>query len=312
MDYSHKSVADTLKGHWAERYLPNFLLPYARLMRLERPIGWWLLLLPCWWSVALVAIASEKLLPNFWHLFLFFLGAVVMRGTGCVYNDLLDRDIDAKVERTRARPLPSGQVSVFAAFFFALLLALCGLIVLLQFNRFTVILGFASLAVVAIYPLMKRFTYWPQVVLGLAFSWGALMGWAATQAGLSAAPFCLYIGAVCWTIAYDTIYAHQDKEDDVLAGVKSTALLFQEKTKGWLFLFFMSALLSFALALFFADSGPAAFIGLAGMGFHFFWQIVTLDIDDDDSCLIRFRSNRDAGLIFFAGLVTDSLIANLL
>ncbi|NLH79586.1 MAG: 4-hydroxybenzoate octaprenyltransferase [Phyllobacteriaceae bacterium] len=299
-------VADAVKGHWADTLLPAALRPYARLARWERPIGWWLLLWPCWWSAALAADHAGRAWPNPWHLVLFLIGAVAMRGAGCTWNDLVDREIDGKVARTRSRPIPSGQVSVAQARVFLAAQALVGLVVLLQFDRFTVLLGFASLGVVAIYPFMKRVTDWPQAFLGLAFSWGALMGWAAALGRLDLAPVALYLGAIAWTIGYDTIYAHQDKEDDAIVGVRSTARLFGEDTRSWLVRLYGATVVLFAIALFAAGAGPLAYLGLAGFAVHLGHQIATLDIDDGDRCLKQFRSNREAGWILFAGLLADA------
>src|ERR1041385_7821795 len=223
-------VADAT-GNWVDTKAPAVVRPYLRLTRLDPPIGWGLLLMPCWWSAALAAIPAGRWGPDPWHVLLFLVGAIVMRGAGCTWNDLVDRDIDARVEHTRSRPIPSGQVSVRAAFVFLVLQALVGLLVLVQFNRFAIIVGIASLAVVAIYPFMKRVTYWPQIFLGLAFSWGALMGWAGARGALELPAFLLYAGSIAWVIHYDTIYAHQDREDDALVGLKSTALLFAENTR---------------------------------------------------------------------------------
>lgn len=305
-------VADAVRGHWVDTRAPDWLRPYARLARWERPIGWWLLLWPCWWSAALAAIAGGKAFPDPWHLVLFLIGAVAMRGAGCTYNDLIDQDIDDKVARTRSRPLPSGQVSRLQAKAFLAAQALTGLAVLLQFNGFAVLLGIASLAVVAVYPFMKRVTNWPQLFLGLAFSWGALMGWAAAFGRLDWPAVALYAGGILWTIGYDTIYAHQDKEDDALVGVHSTARLFGDWTKPALATLYGGATLLFALALFGVDAGPAAFLGLAlGLG-HLVWQIVRLEIDDPDQCLKLFRSNTSYGWIVFAGLVLDAMVQGLL
>src|SRR5215510_1838241 len=232
-------VADST-GNWVDRHAPGWVRPYLRLARADRPIGSWLLLLPCWWSAALAAVKAGQPV-NVGHVLLFLVGAFAMRGAGCTWNDIVDRDLDARVERTRSRPIPSGQVTVGAAAAFLVLQALIGLTVLMQFNRFTIYVGFASLAVVVIYPFMKRITYWPQIVLGLAFSWGALMGWPATFARLDPPTFLLYAGAISWVIGYDTIYAHQDREDDALIGIKSTALLFRERTKPMLALFYTLA-----------------------------------------------------------------------
>jgi 4-hydroxybenzoate polyprenyltransferase len=263
--------------------------------------------MPCWWSVALAAVHARSQV-NVWHLLLFFIGAFAMRGAGCTWNDIVDRDLDARVERTRSRPIPSGQVTVASAAAFLVLQALVGLAVLLQFNRFTIYVGFASLAVVAIYPFMKRITYWPQIVLGLAFSWGALMGWPATFARLDLPALLLYAGAISWVIGYDTIYAHQDREDDALIGIKSTALLFRERTKPMLALFYALAVALIALAGWSAGAGLLFALGLLAFATHLAWQIARLDVDDPIDCLVVFKSNRDAGLILFAGLVLDAAL----
>ena len=302
------TVADAVRGNWVDRHLPDAWKPYARMARLDRPIGWWLLLWPCWWSAALAGDAGGRAWPDPWHLVLFLIGAIVMRGAGCTYNDIVDRDIDAQVARTRSRPIPSGQVSVRQAKLFLAVQALIGLAVLLQFNRFAILLGIASLATVAIYPFLKRVTDWPQLGLGIAFSWGALMGWAAAFGGLALAPVLLYAGGIAWTIGYDTIYAHQDKEDDALVGVGSTARLFGARTKPYLSAFYVTATLLFAGAFAAAGVGIAAFLGLAAGALHLAWQVATLRADDPDNCLKLFRSNRDYGWIVFAGLLADGLI----
>jgi 4-hydroxybenzoate polyprenyltransferase len=299
-------VADST-GNWVDGVAPAWARPYLRLARLDRPIGSWLLLMPCWWSVGLAAVHARSQV-NVWHLLLFFIGAFAMRGAGCTWNDIVDRDLDSQVERTRSRPIPSGQVTVASAAAFLLLQALVGLAVLLQFNRFTIYVGFASLAVVAIYPFMKRITYWPQIVLGLAFSWGALMGWPATFARLDLPALLLYAGAISWVIGYDTIYAHQDREDDALIGIKSTALLFRERTKPMLALFYALAVALIALAGWSAGAGLVFALGLLAFAAHLAWQIARLDVDDPINCLVVFKSNRDAGLILFAGLVLDAAL----
>ena len=299
-------VADST-GNWVDGVAPAWARPYLRLARLDRPIGSWLLLMPCWWSVGLAAVHAGSQV-NLWHLLLFFIGAFAMRGAGCTWNDIVDRDLDARVERTRSRPIPSGQVTVASAAAFLVLQALVGLAVLLQFNRFTIYVGFASLAVVAIYPFMKRITYWPQIVLGLAFSWGALMGWPATFARLDLPALLLYAGAISWVIGYDTIYAHQDREDDALIGIKSTALLFRERTKSMLALFYALAVALIALAGWSAGAGLVFALGLLAFAAHLAWQIARLDVDDPIDCLVVFKSNRDAGLILFAGLVLDAAL----
>ena len=297
-------VADST-GNWVDGVAPAWARPYLRLARLDRPIGSWLLLMPCWWSVGLAAVHARSQV-NLWHVLLFFVGAFAMRGAGCTWNDIVDRDLDARVERTRSRPIPSGQVTVAAAAAFLALQALVGLAVLLQFIRFTIYVGFASLAVVAVYPFMKRITYWPQIVLGLAFSWGALMGWPATFARLDLPAFLLYAGAISWVIGYDTIYAHQDREDDALIGIKSTALLFRERTKPMLALFYALAVALIALAGWNAGAGLVFALGLLAFAAHLAWQIARLNVDDPVNCLVVFKSNRDAGLILFVGLVLDA------
>jgi 4-hydroxybenzoate polyprenyltransferase len=300
-------VADSI-NNWVDRRAPAWARPYLRLARLDRPIGAWLLLLPCWWSLGLAAVKSTAPV-NLWYALLFLIGAFTMRGAGCTWNDIVDRDLDARVERTRSRPIPSGQVSVRAAAVFLVAQALLGLAVLLQFNWFTVFTGFASLGVVAIYPFMKRVTYWPQIVLGLAFSWGALMGWPAIFASLDAPAWLLYLGAICWVIGYDTIYAHQDREDDAFVGIKSTALLFGPRTKPILAIFFTLAVTLIAVAGFGAGGGLVFWLGLTAFAAHLAWQIKRLDIDDPALCLAVFKSNRDAGLILFAGFVLDAMVA---
>jgi 4-hydroxybenzoate polyprenyltransferase len=305
------TIPDAIRGHWAERLLAPPARPYARLARLERPIGWWLLLLPCWWSSALAA-DSLGLAPNPRHLALFVVGAIAMRGAGCTYNDIVDRDLDASVARTRTRPIPSGQVSLRGAWLFLILEALVGLFVLTQFNGFTIGVGLVSLVTVAAYPFLKRVTWWPQVGLGLAFSWGALMGWAAIYSSLGWAPLLLYAGAILWTIGYDTIYAHQDKEDDALIGVRSTARLFGDRTVAFVRLFYAGATILFTIAFFIAGAGIISYAGLTIGAFQLVRQTRTLKIDDPDNCLMIFRSNRDYGLIVFAGLAFDAIVRGLM
>jgi 4-hydroxybenzoate polyprenyltransferase len=304
------SVADAT-GNWVDSFAPAWSRPYLRLARLDRPIGSWLLLLPCWWSAALAAIAAHSAAPSPSHLALFLVGAFTMRGAGCTWNDIVDRDLDRRVERTRSRPIPAGQVSVTQAIVFLVLQALVGLAVLLSFNRFTVALGAASLAIVAVYPFMKRVTYWPQIVLGLAFSWGALMGWAATFGRLDLPALLLYAGSIAWVIGYDTIYAHQDREDDALIGIKSTALLFGPRTKPMLSLFYALAVVLIGAAGFAAGAGWVFALGLLAFAAHLGRQILRLDISDPDRCLAVFKSDRDAGLILFAGLLLDAALRRL-
>jgi 4-hydroxybenzoate polyprenyltransferase len=300
-------VADST-GNWVDTIAPSWSRPYLRLARFDRPIGSWLLLIPCWWSAALAAGAAHDIsrLPLF--VVLFFVGSFVMRGAGCTWNDITDRDLDAKVERTRSRPIPAGQVSVTQALVFLVAQALIGLAVLLQFNGFAIATGVASLLIVAIYPFMKRITWWPQIVLGLAFSWGALMGFAATFARIDPAALWLYAGSIAWVIGYDTIYAHQDAEDDALIGIKSTARLFGARTRPALLVFYTLAVVLIGLALWSAGAHWLAWIGLAIFAAHLAWQIVRLDISDAALCLRVFKSNRDAGLLLFAGLLADAVM----
>jgi 4-hydroxybenzoate polyprenyltransferase len=245
--------------------------------------------------------------PSLWHSVLFFIGAFAMRGAGCTWNDLVDRDLDGKVERTRSRPIPSGQVSIGQATIFLMAQALIGLLVLIQFNRFTVLCGLASLLVVVIYPFMKRITYWPQIVLGLAFSWGALMGWPAAFGRLDWPALVLYAGSISWVIGYDTIYAHQDREDDLLIGIKSTALLFGENTPTMLASFYAGAVVLIGIAGLMAGGGAIFALGLMAFAVHLGWQVLRLDINDPAYCLVLFKSNRDAGLILFGAMLLDAV-----
>jgi 4-hydroxybenzoate polyprenyltransferase len=311
MNRATGTVADAT-GNWVDTIAPAWTRPYLRLARLDRPIGSWLLLLPCWWSAALAAIAAGYAGPSLVHIALFFVGAFAMRGAGCTWNDIVDRDLDASVERTRSRPIPSGQVGVRQALGFLVLQAVIGLAVLISFNRFTIALGVASLAIVAVYPFMKRITYWPQIVLGLAFSWGALMGWAAVFGALAIPPLLLYAGSISWVIGYDTIYAHQDREDDALIGIKSTALLFGERTRPILACFYGLAVALIGAAGSMAGAGLVFALGLLAFAGHLAWQVVRLDIADPDLCLALFKSDRDAGLILFAGMLLDSFVRAIL
>ena len=298
-------VADAT-GNWVDGLAPASTRPYLRLGRLDRPIGSWLLLMPCWWSLGLAGMRTEHF-PSVWHIVLFFIGAFAMRGAGCTWNDLVDRDLDGLVERTRSRPIPSGQVTVAQATAFMVAQALVGFLVLVQFNRFTVFAGLTSLLVVAIYPFMKRVTYWPQIFLGLAFSWGALMGWPAAFGRLDAPALVLYAGSISWVIGYDTIYAHQDREDDLLIGIKSTALLFGDNTRPMLAAFYAGAVALIAIAGLMAGGGLIFLLGLIAFAAHLTWQVMRLDINDSAHCLKLFKSNRDAGLILFAAMLLEAV-----
>ena len=292
-------MTDIRSGDWAERFAPAALVPYIRLARLDRPIGTWLLLFPGWWAIALAAPGW----PDWTLMALFGIGAVVMRGAGCTLNDIIDRDFDARVARTRMRPLPSGAVSLRqAAVFLALQLAL-GAAVLFSLDRLAIVLGLAVLLLVATYPLMKRVTYWPQFFLGLNFNWGAVMGWAAVTGSVALPALLLYAGGIAWTLGYDTIYAHQDKEDDVLIGVKSSALALGAQTRPWLFLFYAAAALLWGAAGWVANLGSLFWVGLALVVLQLGWQAARTDIDDPADCLAKFRSNRWVGWLLLLAII---------
>lgn len=301
-------LPDALAGHWVDTRAPRRLRPYLKLARIERPIGWQLLLLPCWWAAGLAAIAAERAFPNPWHCLLFLIGAVVMRAAGSTFNDIVDRKLDAQVARTRGRPLPSGQVSAKAAALFMIGLSLVGLLVLLQFNRFTVWLGIGSLAIVAIYPFMKRITQMPQFVLGLAFSWGALVGWSAVFGRLDLPAYLLYAAAVLWTIGYDTIYALQDIEDDVIVGIKSSARYFGRHAQLAIGGCFLLCVLLIAMAVWLVEGGASAWLGLAGFAAHLAWQVSHIAGVTPTVALRLFRSNWAAGLLLAAGLAMDAVV----
>ena len=308
MSQINAPVADAAPANWVDRRAPAAWRPYLRLARADRPIGAWLLFWPCAWSSALAAVASGAPWPNPWHLALFAIGSVAMRGAGCAYNDLVDRDIDAQVARTRSRPLPSGQITPKAAAVFLGVLLLVGLAVLLALPPFAILVGFCSVLPVALYPFMKRVTWWPQAMLGVCFGWGALMGWSATFQSLAAAPLLLHAAAFLWIIGYDTIYAHQDKEDDALVGVGSTALLFGARTRPILTGFYAGAAALLGLAAWAAGAGALSFLGVLGFAAHCAWQIARLDIEDPALCLMLFKSNREAGALVFLGFCADALL----
>lgn len=297
-------VADAPKGNWVDRYAPAATRPYLRLSRADRPIGTWLLLIPCLWAIALAGAATGFRGWDAWLVVSCTFGAFLMRGAGCTWNDITDRHIDAAVARTQSRPIPSGQVTVRGALVWMAMQALLAAGLLFTYNWLAVALGVASLLLVAVYPFAKRFTWWPQVFLGLAFNWGALMMWAAQAGAVPVAAVLLYAAGIGWTLYYDTIYAHQDREDDALIGVKSTARLFGAHSRVWLRGFFVATVLLFGAAVVVAlaplGNALALVVGLAGvwaMGWHLVWQMARLDIDDPASCLRVFRANRDAGLI---------------
>ncbi len=288
---------------WFDRWAPGSVRPWLILARVDKPAGYWLLMWPCWWGVAL---ASPDW-PDFYLLFLFTVGAIVMRSAGCIVNDLADRKIDRQVERTRSRPLASGEISLAGATVFLVILTAIGFLVLIQFNLQAVLIGSASLILVVIYPFMKRVTYWPQLFLGLAFNWGIFVGWVAVAGELTLAPIILYAGAICWTIGYDTIYAHQDKQDDRKIGVKSTALAFGERSGVYVGLFY-SAFVLFAVASF-AVAGLSWWFGvlIGAVAAQLAWQVITVDLDDVESCMQRFASNWQIGILVFSSIVIGRL-----
>ena len=298
-------VADAEKGNWVDTLAPPWSRPFLRLSRADRPIGTWLLLLPCWWGLLLAVLhTGAPTWADAWVALGCAIGAFLMRGAGCTWNDLTDREFDAQVARTRSRPIPSGQVSPRAAFVWLVIQALLAFLILITFNRLAIAMGIASLALVAIYPFAKRFTWWPQVFLGLAFNWGALLAWTAHTGTIDAPSVLLYAAGIAWTLFYDTIYAHQDKEDDALIGVKSTARLFGDRTHRWLRHFLIASVGLMGLALLAALLGrvnvlalTVALCGAWAFGWHLMWQLTRLDTEDPDKCLRLFRSNRDAGLI---------------
>ncbi len=303
-------VADATSRNWVDRFAPATTRPFLRLSRADRPAGTWLLFLPCCWGVALAVLSRGGgwSFADLWIILACGIGAFLMRGAGCTWNDISDREFDAAVARTKSRPLPSGQVTVTQAYIWMILQALIACGILLTLNQAAIALGVLALLPVAIYPFAKRFTWWPQVFLGLAFNWGALLGWAAVTGGLSLAPFALYFAGIAWTLFYDTIYAHQDKEDDALIGVRSTARLLGAQTPRWLLGFQIVSVLMMTLAVILALKGSgddgtfnwaliAALVAPWAFGAHLTWQLRRLDIDDVDVCLSLFRSNRDSGLL---------------
>jgi 4-hydroxybenzoate polyprenyltransferase len=294
------NASDIPKGNWVDRFLPASARPYARLARLDRPIGTWLLLFPCWWSIAL---AAPGFATGLWLFVLHGLGALLMRGAGCTYNDIVDRDFDRKVARTADRPIASGAVSVKKAVAFMFAQMALAFVILLQFNLFAIMVGVASLILVFTYPLMKRITWWPQFFLGLAFNWGALLGYASATGTLDWAPVLLYVAGIFWTLGYDTIYAHQDKEDDVLVGVKSSALRLGESSQTGIGLFYAAAVLLLAAMDRVAGLGFAFELALGAGAIQLAWQVWDCRFDDPNDCLVKFKSNRLFGWLLLAGLI---------
>lgn len=297
-------VSDAVRGNWVDHTAPEWTRPYLRLSRADRPIGTWLLLLPCWWGLFLSALSQNRFgWDGAWILIACAAGSWLMRGAGCTWNDITDRKFDSQVERTRSRPIPSGQVSTKQAAVWMVAQALIAFLILLTLNINAILLGFLSLVPVAIYPFAKRYTYWPQAFLGIAFNWGALLAWTAHSGSLGWPAVVLYLSGLAWTLFYDTIYAHQDKEDDVMIGVKSTALLFGAETPKWMKRFLVATLLLMLAAILLATSERnllslvVAVGGASAFGWHLVWQLQKLDIDDSDGLLALFRANRNAGLI---------------
>lgn len=305
------TVADATKMNWVDRFMPLWSRPYLRLSRADRPAGTWLLLLPCLYTLALAIAATGWRVEDVWFFIAFCIGAFLMRGAGCTWNDLTDEEFDGEVERTRSRPLPSGQVSRRGAYVWMVAQALLAFLILITFNGLSIFMGFLALIPVAIYPFMKRVTWWPQVFLGIAFNWGALMAWTVHTGGLSIAAVLLYMGGIAWTLHYDTIYAHQDKDDDALIGLKSTARLFDEATVPILAGFVAVAVTCAAVAVAITLSGLSLYIALLGVAIyavHMVYQLWRLDIDDSDLCLSLFRENRDTGLILVVSFLIASLV----
>ncbi|XP_004492586.1 4-hydroxybenzoate polyprenyltransferase, mitochondrial [Cicer arietinum] len=307
-DQSSSNLSSGGGVSWIDLYLPRSVQPYAQLARLDKPIGTWLLLWPCVWSITLAA--PPGLLPDFKMLALFGCGALLLRGAGCTINDLIDRDIDTKVERTKLRPVASGLLTPFQGLSFLGFQLLLGLGILLQLNNYSRVLGASSLLLVFSYPLMKRFTFWPQAFLGLTFNWGALLGWAAVKGNLDPSIVLpLYASGVCWTLVYDTIYAHQDKEDDLKVGVKSTALHFGDSTKEWLTGFGIASVGSLALSGFNAELGWPYYAFLVAASGHLGWQIWTVDLSSRSDCNRKFVSNKWFGAIIFGGILAGRLVS---
>lgn len=304
-----RNTASDIAGHgWIADHAPASLRPYLVLLRLDRPIGTWLLLLPCWWGLALATTASVPPMTVLYYGILFAIGAVAMRGAGCIVNDIYDRKFDSAVARTADRPIPSGTVSVPRALIVLTGMLFLGFVVLVQFNTLTIVVGAASLVLVFTYPLMKRVTYWPQIFLGLAFNWGALVGWTSLREELSWPSVALYLAGIAWTLGYDTIYAHQDKEDDALIGLKSTALLFGPNSAPLIASFFATTIIFLGIAGVLTDLHWIFFVGLTIAALHLCRQLKRVDLDQPKSCLYAFKSNRNFGLIVTATLLAGQFV----
>lgn len=300
------SYTDIKREGWISK-LPQGVQPYAVLMRLDRPIGWWLLLLPGWWSIMLSVSGVGGMFFAEWYIFiLFFFGAILMRAAGCIVNDIWDRDLDKQVERTKMRPLASGEINLFQAGTLLFCLLFISLIFLLQMQWKAIQLGFLSVLLIAVYPYMKRITWWPQVFLGITFNFGALMGWAAVMDTVEIPAILLYISCMFWTIGYDTIYAHQDKADDALIGIKSTALLFGTRSKFFVFCCYFTAYCFLLASVMMAGSTAVTLSLLSLGGMHLMWQIHRWVPDDADNSLQIFKSNRDYGLLVLVALMLNT------
>ena len=292
-------------------YLPKTWRPYLLLMRIDRPIGWWLLLLPGWWSIALASGGFEGMYWRHWYyMVLFFFGAILMRGAGCIVNDIWDKDLDAQVERTRLRPIAAGVVEIYQAYAFLFFILFTGLIILLQMPWITFWLGVFSLVFIGTYPYMKRITWWPQAFLGITFNFGALMGWSAITSNLSLTPVLLYAACVFWTLGYDTVYAHQDKKDDALIGIKSTALLFGKRSKIYVAAFYTLTMILLVTAMINAGAGHISLLLMTLPAIHLIRQMMDWRINSPESALKIFKSNRNFGLLVLICMLLSGLATN--
>lgn len=307
---NNEIISDIPRNNWVDKWLPSTIRPYARLARFDRPIGTWLLLFPCWWSLALALKDSANLIDVLWLFILFGIGAKVMRGAGCCLNDIIDRDFDSNVARTKDRPIPAGAVSVKQAIFFMVILSTIGLTVLLEFNNFTIGLGVGSMLLIVIYPFCKRYTYWPQLILGLAFNWGALMGWAAIHGEIQIPSLTLYLAGIFWTLGYDTIYALQDKDDDLIIGIKSTALVLKRGIRGWLYVFYGLAIFFMMLSGWLVGLSWPFYVGIFCAALQAIWQIKSLIVTSPNDCLAKFKSNRLFSWLFLFGIIVSQIQLN--